>query len=190
MLSMRPAHISLICISCYVLTISTHASEKTTNKTIGNVVDNFSLTELMDDQSQIADPANIDSVHIISTLIYEKNAGITAAGSKDRNYGKRFNAAHTRYICWEITLRHNQTLHNRDLNFRFQLKDQDGNILATNRADSWIAKEKEISNHNACWGSDYTNNWESGEYFFVVESISKNQAGDNNLKQLIAFTLL
>lgn len=153
----------------------------------GQVVDNFSIEELVADKSADYKEAPIASLELRSSWIYEKAAGITPEGSIRRNYGDVFSHYESRFICWEITLEHPSYDTNRNLDFIFQLFDQTGNQVTQNKADSWIPANSEFSDHSACWGWPYPNNWTPGKYTYDVEAVMGSLSQSNNFSATIDF---
>lgn len=186
---MKSILISFIYVLVYLMYFSTGTDKVTKKVANGNVVDNFSIEELLHNNTGSLLSANTESLKLRSSWTYEKGPGISPAGSDKRNYSRVFFDDRSRFVCWEITLEHNSAPGARDLNFIFSLFDETGEEMANSAADSWIPSNAEFSDHSACWGWSYANNWEKGDYYFVVKPETV-EAG--NLKDLginIAFSI-
>ncbi len=153
----------------------------------GQVVDNFSIEELVTDKEADYKEAPIASLEIRSSWIYEKGVGITPEGSTGRSYGDVFSRNESRFICWEVTLEHPSYDTPRNLDFSFQLNDNAGNLVTQNKADSWIPENSEFSDHSACWGWPYPNNWTPGKYTYDVKTVMSSVSQSNNFSATIPF---
>ncbi|WP_249066615.1 hypothetical protein [Halalkalibaculum roseum] len=189
MIWVKTALLSLVYFITYVAFTGNNSHEVTSEKPEGHVVDNFSIEELIAEKKADYKEAPIASLKLRSTWIYEKGAGITPEGSIRRNYSDLFSHYDSRFICWEITLEHPSYDTNRNLDFTFQLFDQAGNQVTKNKADSWIPANSEFSDHSACWGWPYPNNWSPGKYTFDVKTIVSSSSQSDDFSATIDFTM-
>lgn len=165
----KSAIISLFYFFAYLAFTFSGTEEVPNTRSAGHVVDNFAIEELVSSNSPSPRQADLNDLKIKSTWLYEKGTGITPPGSTGRNYGKEFFRNDSRFVCWEITLEHPSYVDDRDLNFTFTLVTNEGRRLTENKADSWIPANTELSDHSACWGWPYPNNWKLGNYYFEVK---------------------
>ena len=131
MLAFKSLFVSLIYMLVYIIFFSTGSEKVTEAVTHGNVADNFSIEELLNDGSHDLLSANAETLKLRSAWTYEKGPGITPSGSEKRNYGSAFLRDRSRYVCWEITLEHSAASQARDLNFVFSLFDRNGREFTT-----------------------------------------------------------
>lgn len=164
---------------------SSHELKPTNIK--GQVVDNFSIAEMVADKKADYKEVPIASLEIRSSWIYEKGAGITPEGSTGRNYGEVFSRYESRFICWEVTLEHPSYDAPRNLDFTFQLNDETGTLVTQNKADSWVPANTEFSDHSACWGWPYPNNWTPGKYTYDVDAAMNSLSQSNDFSATIDF---
>jgi hypothetical protein len=151
------------------LSFTTNAPDEVELATInGHTVDNFAIGELLATNQNKLQSVDMNEVQIKSTWIYEKGPRITPQGSPGRNYGEEFYSNTSRFLCWEIVTENPSYDKARDLNFTFSLFNEKGRKLATGEADSWIPAKSEFSEHSACWGWPYGNNWDIGKYNYQV----------------------
>lgn len=156
----------------------------------GRVVDNFAIDKLLSTDQSTLPAVELGDLQIKSMWTYEKGSGITPKGSPDRNYGEMFYSNTSRFMCWEILLEHPRYENNYNLDFIFTLINDDGEEMASGKSESWIPKGDSFSEHSACWGWPYPNNWNSGEYNFQVrpDTVSLNQP--SALTANIAFRII
>lgn len=188
----KSVFLSLIYLFIYVTfsTATSEAEDIATDVRKGNVVDNFSIEELLNDHSSTLPDANLKELNYHSDWIFEKGPGMTPAGSVDRNYETLFNKGQSRFICWEITVKHKADPSHRNLDFAFRLFDEDDNKLVDDISDSWIPAGQEITDHSACWGFPYPNNWSAGRYYFEIVPQTSNESSKEDKTRRIAFEII
>jgi len=153
----------------------------------GNVVDNFSIEEMLVDDSTAFSGIEPGAIDYHSSWIYEKGPGLTPEGSEDRTYARLFNRGESRFICWEVTIEHPADSLHSNLDFEFRLFDEAGNKLAEDTSDSWIPSGQEFTNHNACWGYPNAYSWSLGQYYFELEAVTQSEIAQKTEAVRVAF---
>lgn len=90
-----------------------------------------------------------------------------------RMYKRRFSAKNSRYINWEILLKH--PMPNQKIDFKINAKyyRPDGRLYAENNMNTYIAPKWAESQHFTGWGSKNPGTWKEGKY--TVEIFVKDQ---------------
>lgn len=192
MFEIKTVSLSLIYLFIFVVfsNSTTKSEELLTEVRNGNVVDNFSIEELLIQDSTFIPDAKLEDVTYHSGWIFEKGPGLTPDGSADRNYDTSFNKGESRFICWEMSIEHKADPSHRNMDFVFKLFDEDGNKLTESISDSWVPAGQEITDHSACWGFPYPNNWSPGRYYFEVVPQAVDEASRKQKANRIEFEVI
>ncbi|MFC1580157.1 hypothetical protein ACFL4N_04530 [Thermodesulfobacteriota bacterium] len=90
-----------------------------------------------------------------------------------RMYKKRFSAKNSRYINWEILLKHPMPNQKTDFKINAKYYRPDGRLYAENNMNTYIDPKWTESQHFSGWGSKNPGTWKEGKY--TVEIFVKDQ---------------
>lgn len=188
------AGLKYLYLTCLVLILYSYLPEQLERESVdvyanGNIIDNFSIEELMSSQEKPIRDTDSGEVRIRSGWTYLKGAGLTPAGSEERFYSRSFSVGEAGFICWELIVEHQPAPVDRDLNFTFRLSGDNDHTIAEAIADSWIPAGSDLTEHTACWGSAYPGSWKKGDYRYTVSYKSEGTDKQTALKQDINFSM-
>lgn len=181
--------LTCLCLILYSFIPANSESESVERYLKGNIIDNFSIEELLSPNREAIKNVRSDELRIRSGWTYKKGAGITPAGSEDRSYSRFFSINEARIICWELVLEHPPAPVDRDLNFEYRLIGADTKKIAGAVADSWIPAGSDLTEHSACWGSAYPGSWKPGDYWYTIRYKSDDTGDQAGLEQSIRFSI-
>ena len=182
-------YLTCLCLIIYSFIPANSDIESTEKYLKGNIIDNFSIEELLSPSREGVKKVPSDELHVRSAWIYKKGAGITPAGSEDRSYHRLFSISEARIICWELIMEHPPAPVNRDLNFEYTLHGADEQKIAEAVADSWIPAGSDLTEHSACWGSAYPGSWKIGDYRYTIRYKPEDTGEQAGLEQSIRFSI-